>query len=202
MIVKISNEKGEAAAWYNQNKDRVKKTRLVSEHSGPNPTWGLPSNYNYKSTRGTYEFLLDGADTIEVHNVSLEEARDWWEKNGGEGVEYKPSPQFPTWTKAIPSWTKEAFTTAGPWSFRKVAPATPSKTDMVHAPKHYVVTLKSGATIECIDVIESLDLGYHLGNAMKYVWRAGRKDATKKIEDLEKAVAFINRKIGLLRNGG
>lgn len=135
----------------------------------------------------------------ELRNLTSEQMRDWWKKNRGKGIEYQPV-GCDVWYKANPAWPASAFGTyeGGRWNVKYTTPTE----DVIHAPKHYVVTLKSGAVVECIDVIESLDLGYHLGNAMKYVWRAGRKDATKKIEDLEKAVAFINRKIGLLRNGG
>lgn len=62
------------------------------------------------------------------------------------------------------------------------------KPAVVNHPPHYIVP----GLPECIDVIERLGLGYHLGNAMKYLWRAGRKteDAA---QDLRKAVWYINR---------
>lgn len=61
--------------------------------------------------------------------------------------------------------------------------------DMVNRPAHYMS--KSG--IESIDVIESFDLNYNLGNATKYLLRAGKK--WNKNEDLEKAIWYINREI-------
>jgi len=61
-------------------------------------------------------------------------------------------------------------------------------------PKHYN-SHPSG--IECIDVIEHLS--FNIGNAIKYLWRAGLKgDAGNHIQDLEKAVWYINREIGRL----
>lgn len=45
--------------------------------------------------------------------------------------------------------------------------------------------------MECIDVVAHM--GFNLGNAMKYVWRAGLKDPTKKREDLEKAIWYVKR---------
>ena len=39
---------------------------------------------------------------------------------------------------------------------------------------------------------------YHLGSAMKYICRAGKKDPAKTVEDLQKAVWYINRYIELL----
>ena len=61
-------------------------------------------------------------------------------------------------------------------------------TDPVNRPEHYT---RGG--IECIDVIEALGLGYHLGNALKYLWRCGHKaDA---LEDLKKARWYLDREI-------
>lgn len=68
--------------------------------------------------------------------------------------------------------------------------------DPVEHPKHY-----TDGGIEVIDYIEAKGLGYHLGNAVKYISRAGRKDPAKTIEDLEKAVWYIQRKIKLLKEG-
>lgn len=60
--------------------------------------------------------------------------------------------------------------------------------DAVNHPPHY----QSGG-IEAIDVIEAFDLGFCLGNTVKYVLRAGRKgDAT---EDLKKARWYLDREI-------
>ena len=46
-----------------------------------------------------------------------------------------------------------------------------------------------------IDFIENKRLGYHLGNAVKYISRAGKKDPEKTAEDLKKAVWYLNRYI-------
>ena len=54
--------------------------------------------------------------------------------------------------------------------------------------------------IEVIDYIEDKSLDFHLGNAVKYISRAGKKNKDKTIEDLEKAVWYINRKIELLKS--
>lgn len=54
-------------------------------------------------------------------------------------------------------------------------------------------------TIECIDFIEDQNLNFHLGNACKYICRAGKKDEDKIIEDLEKAVWYLNRYIQILK---
>ena len=51
---------------------------------------------------------------------------------------------------------------------------------------------KSGG-LEALDVIDAFDLGFNLGNAFKYIARAGKKDS--KVEDLRKAVTYLNREI-------
>lgn len=61
-------------------------------------------------------------------------------------------------------------------------------------PGHY----KKGA-YECIDIIEDLDLGYHAGNAMKYLWRY--RDKGDPVENLEKCKWYIDRLIERLSKG-
>ena len=65
--------------------------------------------------------------------------------------------------------------------------------DSVNHPSHY-----TSGKIEVIDFIEDKELGFHLGNAVKYISRAGRKNPDKIVEDLQKAVWYINREIGRL----
>ena len=69
--------------------------------------------------------------------------------------------------------------------------------DPVNKPSHYT-SHPSG--VECIQVTEHM--GFNLGNAIKYLWRAGLKHADlgatiddKEIEDMEKAVWYIKREI-------
>ena len=64
--------------------------------------------------------------------------------------------------------------------------------DSVEHPSHYC-----DGNIEVIDYIEDKGFGYHLGNAIKYISRAGKKDPSKEIEDLRKAVWYIERYIEL-----
>jgi hypothetical protein len=60
--------------------------------------------------------------------------------------------------------------------------------DNVNSPAHY----KAGG-IETIDFIEAKELGYNLGNVIKYVSRADHKG--KKLEDLKKAQWYLNREV-------
>ena len=54
--------------------------------------------------------------------------------------------------------------------------------------------------IETIEAIEAWGLGFCLGNAVKYISRAGKKDPTKTVEDLNKAIWYIQRRIYQLEN--
>ena len=63
--------------------------------------------------------------------------------------------------------------------------------DIINHPLHYV----DGRKYEPIDVILDWDLGFCLGNTIKYISRAGRKNKDKKVEDLEKAKWYIDRAI-------
>ena len=66
--------------------------------------------------------------------------------------------------------------------------------DAVDRPSHYA----EGRRYEPIDVIEDWGLGMHLGNATKYISRAGRKG--DELEDLKKARWYIDRRISLLED--
>jgi len=61
--------------------------------------------------------------------------------------------------------------------------------DPINAPAHYTAH-PSG--IECIEVTEHMN--FCLGNAIKYIWRAGLKTENP-TEDLRKAAWYINREI-------
>ena len=63
--------------------------------------------------------------------------------------------------------------------------------EQVNHPSHYV------KGIEPIDIIESWDLNFSLGNAIKYILRSPYKG--KQIEDLEKARWYIDREIERLK---
>lgn len=49
--------------------------------------------------------------------------------------------------------------------------------------------------VETIDVIEAFDLNFNLGNVIKYVLRAGKKEGEEKEKDLNKALFYIGREI-------
>ena len=60
--------------------------------------------------------------------------------------------------------------------------------DMVNSPPHY-----TAGGVETIDFIEAKNLNYNLGNAVKYITRAGLKG--NRAEDLQKAKWYIEREI-------
>lgn len=74
--------------------------------------------------------------------------------------------------------------------------------DNINHPSHYT-WLKEKCGIEVIDITRHLD--FDTGNAIKYLLRAGRKEdaelseTQKTIEDLQKAIFYINDKIGLIK---
>ncbi len=66
--------------------------------------------------------------------------------------------------------------------------------EQVAHPQHY----GGDTTYETIKVVEAWNLGFRLGNAVKYISRAGKKggtDAATHIRDLEKAAWYLNREI-------
>ncbi len=62
-------------------------------------------------------------------------------------------------------------------------------TDPIYRPAHYA------SAVETIDAIEAWGLNYRLGNVVKYISRAGKKDQTKRLEDLRKALWYLQREI-------
>lgn len=74
--------------------------------------------------------------------------------------------------------------------------------DKVQHPSHYT-WLKELCDIEVIDITRHLD--FDLGNAVKYILRAGRKseegysNIDKTIEDLQKAIFYLNDEIELIK---
>lgn len=62
------------------------------------------------------------------------------------------------------------------------------KSEMVNHPSHY-----QGKKFEVIDIIEDYDLGFNLGNALKYLLRCNKK--WNKAEDIKKAIWYLNREL-------
>lgn len=64
------------------------------------------------------------------------------------------------------------------------------KNDAVNHPSHYT---SDPSGVECLTITRHRN--FNIGNAIKYLWRAGLKDDKKQIEDLQKAIFYINDEI-------
>ncbi len=62
--------------------------------------------------------------------------------------------------------------------------------EKIDHPSHYAY-----GTIEAIEVIDDWKLGFSLGNAVKYICRAGHKEGNSAVQDLRKASWYINHEI-------
>ncbi len=71
-----------------------------------------------------------------------------------------------------------------------------TKKESVNHPEHYL----KNTGHEVIDVIRAWKLNFEIGNAIKYIARAGKKDPNKEIEDLEKAMCYIEMQIKSIKN--
>jgi hypothetical protein len=71
------------------------------------------------------------------------------------------------------------------------------KKESVNHPDHY-----GGVSnvYEAIKVIDAWNLGFALGNTVKYISRAGKKDQSKELEDLKKALWYLQHHINQLEN--
>jgi hypothetical protein len=69
--------------------------------------------------------------------------------------------------------------------------------EMVNHPAHYG---GEDNVYEVIKVIEVWELDFHLGNTVKYISRAGKKGSDKELQDLKKALWYLQRKIENLEN--
>lgn len=108
--------------------------------------------------------------------------------------ELLPHPEFNiNITEAVKNSFKNHVKTPLIVDLRDPIPSIPA-IDNVNHPSHY-----TSGKIEVIDFIEDQALGFHLGNVVKYVSRAGKKTPGKYIEDLEKAAWYLNRKIQSLK---
>jgi len=73
-------------------------------------------------------------------------------------------------------------------------PAAHDEPDAVNHPAHYT---SDPSGVECITITRHRN--FNVGNAMKYLWRAGLKDDARHVEDLEKALWYISDEIERLR---
>jgi hypothetical protein len=105
--------------------------------------------------------------------------------------------------------TGGSIITSGSVPARPVIPAVQPATEkeVVHQPVHRETTRKKEAVnhpdhyggkdnpYEVIKVIRAWELSFSLGNVVKYVARAGKKDPAKRLEDLHKAMWYLQEEI-------
>ncbi len=70
--------------------------------------------------------------------------------------------------------------------------------EMVNHPVHY--QFGENNEYEAIKVIDAWQLGFSLGNTVKYISRAGKKNPEKELEDLKKAKWYLEHHIKNLEN--
>lgn len=75
--------------------------------------------------------------------------------------------------------------------------ASGHRIETINHPQHY----GGDGIYETIRVIEAWKLGFNLGNAIKYISRAGKKPNVPSLEDLLKAKWYINREIENIKLG-
>lgn len=85
---------------------------------------------------------------------------------------------------------KDSVTNVTSTKLREMIEMIEKPSDPVNNPAHY-----TEGGIETIDYIEAKGLGYHLGNAVKYISRAGKKGTNQGLEDLRKAQWYLARAI-------
>jgi hypothetical protein len=96
---------------------------------------------------------------------------------------------------------KEQYSSLGPaqlsnlsYGLNKIPARMQGLTSTVHDPVNQPSHYKVGG-VETIDFIEAKGLGYHLGNVVKYITRAGHKGTNQGLEDLRKARWYLDRAI-------
>lgn len=110
-------------------------------------------------------------DSIPAEFLTSDTSKEFIDKIDEYVKEYSPSPEI-----------------------LKKKPHSAELGEAVNHPAHY-----GGDTVyEACKVIEAWGLGWHLGTAVKYICRAGKKDPEKEKEDLEKAIWYLQRKLQLL----
>lgn len=149
-------------------------------------------------------------------------SNSWWISVTGDLprdiVERRYSDQHEFWINSLSPNDRDTFRDAFPSTYeafknRDAQPEEPladwekellepsaEAADLVNHPPHYT---NDPSGVECIEVTRHRN--FNIGNAIKYLWRAGRKDGEsldpvdKQIQDLEKAVWYIQDEIKRIR---
>ena len=133
--------------------------------------FGISYQVAYNLTKGRQR--REAEQDLELHNLSKTLSPERTVITGITGKQYEPM-----------NFTVPLFET--PFSVEEVLQK--AEEDEVNSPAHYTV-----GGIEVIDFIEAKKLNYRLGNVIKYICRADHKG--KKLQDLQKAIWYLNREI-------
>jgi len=182
-----------------------KKKNQVTPEQSPDPAvreaerqYVKKSNAVYKAKKTSkiikavqeMKTTLDALDKIKDKPLKRDlKAEAWAKKNPWWGVDKKKTAQALSYHEVL---VRNGVDPKSDEYWEKIdAKFNP---DLVNHPPHY----KSGG-IETIDFIEAKDLNYRLGNVVKYVSRAGRKNSDP-VQDLEKAAWYLQREINARKN--
>jgi hypothetical protein len=102
---------------------------------------------------------------------------------------YMTSDQIKKYTGRDPLYTITQYSSVLKIEDNKYNPHEPDPNTIIN-PTHYTQN-----KIECIQVTELFN--FCLGNVIKYVWRAGLKPGNSRIDDLKKALWYLNREIAM-----
>lgn len=81
---------------------------------------------------------------------------------------------------------------SNPWVDKEIGPVTNTTGDPVVHPEYYG---GKDDVYEAIKVINAWELGFNLGNVVKYISRCGKKENNSMLQDLKKARFYLDNKI-------
>jgi predicted O-methyltransferase YrrM len=108
-----------------------------------------------------------------------------------------PHPEIDDVVKGIDWEGFNTYNIDGAFWAQKQSKQMEENTEQVNHPQHYG---GSENDYEAIKVIDAWDLGFSLGNTVKYISRAGKKNKEKELEDLKKALWYLQHHIDTLKN--
>jgi len=91
-------------------------------------------------------------------------------------------------SRSVPESTTQLAASSVPVSSEPSSETLPTVSSSSHGPSHY-----RRGKIQTWDFIRDQDLNFHLGNAIKYICRAGHKDS--KVDDLKKAIHYLQNEL-------
>ena len=136
-----------------------------------------------------YKRMVGKPETSNTYKKSLKIMAEMYNKNQEMYKDYIRK------TEASPYVGRDPF--AGTKPTAVTVPDCTAKASPLR-PAHYGC---DGNVYEVFNVLEAwgLDKDFYLGNVIKYLARAGKKDAAKELEDLEKAEVYLKRRIAELK---